>query len=204
MKPFPRLYAVADASFGDPVRLAAMLFKGGVQLLQVRNKRGGAGEFLHQVERILELSPANAAVIVNDRADITLISGAHGLHLGQTDLPPLQARQILRSNQMIGFSTHSLTQARDADRLPVDYIAVGPIFPTATKPNADPAVGLERLAEICAAVEKPVVAIGGITLESAEDVLAAGARSIAAIRDILESPDIVCRVQSWIDLLNRI
>jgi thiamine-phosphate pyrophosphorylase len=204
MKPLPRLYAIADASFGDPIQLAESLFSGGASLVQVRNKKGGAGELLYQVERILEIAPHGAEVIVNDRVDVALIAGAAGVHLGQTDLPTRESRRILGLDRVIGFSTHNLEQAREADKLPVDYIAVGPIFPTGTKENPDPVIGVENLAAICKVIRKPVVAIGGIQLENAREVLNAGAASLAVIRDILGSSNPVSRVQSWIQRLAEI
>jgi thiamine-phosphate pyrophosphorylase len=203
MKPLPRLYAIADASFGDPVRLAECLFNGGVHLVQVRNKNAAAGELLKQVERILSLAPDDSQVVVNDRVDIAFIARAAGVHLGQMDLPPAEARRILDPGQVIGFSTHNLEQALEADKLPVDYVAVGPIFPTATKQNPDPVVGVEELAKICKAIHKPVVAIGGIKMENAGDVLRAGAASIAVIRDVLDCADVVARVQKWIQVLGE-
>ena len=202
MKPLPRLYAIADATFGDPIQLAKSLFNGGARLLQVRNKKGSARELLNQVESILSLAPKDAEVIVNDRVDVALIAGAGGVHLGQTDLPAIEARQILGPNRIIGVSTHNLEQALEAGRLPVDYLAVGPIFPTATKENPDPVVGLEKLAAICKAVRKPVVAIGGIKLQDAAAVLAAGAQSVAVIHDVLGAPYIPERVGEWIQKLN--
>lgn len=200
MKPLPRLYAIADASFGDPIRSAENLFNGGVRLLQVRNKKGSAQELLTQLERILSFAPPDAEIIVNDRVDAALIAGA-GVHLGQSDLPPKEARRVLGSERAIGFSTHNFEQALQADKLPVDYIAVGPIFPTSTKENPDPVVGLDRLAEICRAVRKPVVAIGGIQLADAREVIGAGAASIAVIRDLLNSQDISLRTRQWFEAL---
>src|SRR5215469_5539427 len=130
-----RLYAIADSSFGDCVRLAEALFAGGARIVQVRNKKAGAREFLSQVERILSFAPSDGRVIVNDRVDIALLAGAAGVHLGQTDLPPAAARQILGPGRLIGLSTHNLEQALEGDRLPIDYIAVGPVFATSTKEN---------------------------------------------------------------------
>jgi len=202
MKPLPRLYTFADASFGDPVRLAEALFNAGARIIQVRNKRGSARELLEQVERILSFAPRGAEIIVNDRVDVALISGAGGVHLGQDDVPPVEARRILGLDRMIGFSTHNLEQAMRAEKLPVDYVAVGPIFLTATKERPDAVVGLENLSAICLAIRKPVVAIGGIKLENAEDVLKAGATSVAVISDVLSAPDVASRVQSWIERLN--
>jgi thiamine-phosphate pyrophosphorylase len=201
MKPLPRLYAIADASFGDPIRSAESLFSGGVRLLQVRNKKGSAQELLRQLERILSFAPPDAEIIVNDRVDAALIAGKAGVHLGQSDLPPKEVRRILGSERAIGFSTHNFEQALQADKLPVDYIAVGPIFPTSTKENPDPVVGLDRLAEICRAVRKPVVAIGGIQLADAGEVIGAGAASIAVIRDLLNSQNISLRTRQWFEAL---
>src|SRR5262245_34708001 len=178
MRPLPRLYAIADASFGDPVQLAESLFTGGARLIQVRNKKGSARELLEQVERILALAPHDAQLIVNDRVDVALLADA-GVHLGQTDLHPEDARRILGPSQMIGISTHNFNQALEAEKFPVNYIAVGPVFSTATKENPDPVVGLEKLADICKTTRKPVVAIGGITLENVVEVLKTGASAIA-------------------------
>jgi thiamine-phosphate pyrophosphorylase len=201
MKPLPRLYAIADATFGDPIQLATSLFAGGARLVQVRNKTGSARELLHQVERIHLAAPTDADIIVNDRVDVALITENTGVHLGQTDLPPAEARRILGNDRMIGVSTHNLGQALEADTLPVDYVAVGPIFPTATKKNPDPVVGVAGLEAICKTIRKPVVAIGGIRLENARDIINAGAASIAVIRDLLDSPNIAARVQLWMELM---
>src|SRR5437870_1201073 len=114
--PLPRLYSIADASFGDPAELARALFDGGARLVQVRNKQAAAREFLEQVERILAFAPHDARVIVNDRVDVTRISNAAGVHLGQDDLPVRAAREILSSDRIIGFSTHNLAQALAADQ----------------------------------------------------------------------------------------
>jgi thiamine-phosphate pyrophosphorylase len=198
MKPIPRLYAITDASFGDPVKLAEALFDGGARLVQVRNKAASARSLLDQVERILAIAPADAHVIVNDRLDVALLAGAAGVHLGQTDLPPVLARKILGSDRIVGFSTHNLKQALEADQLPVDYVAIGPIFATTTKENADPVVGVDGLVAICRAVQKPVVAIGGIKFENAADVLRAGASSVAVIRDLLGHADVETRTREWV------
>jgi thiamine-phosphate pyrophosphorylase len=201
MKELPRLYAIADASFGDTVALAKSLFDGGARLIQIRNKKAPAGQFLDEIERVLAFAPPDAQVIVNDRADIALVSGAAGVHLGQTDIPAAAAREMLGPDRIIGVSTHNLNQALEADKLPIDYIAVGPVFPTATKENAEPVLGVEALAGIRKVVEKPIVAVGGITLENAPAVLEAGAHSIAVISDLLKAGDIAKRVREWGRLL---
>ena len=193
----PRLYAIADASFGNPVQLARSLFDGGARLVQIRNKSAGAGELFNQVKQILSFAPPDAIVLVNDRVDVALLAGAHGVHLGQDDLPVVYARQILGTHTAIGFSTHTVDQALKADLLAVDYIAVGPIFPTQTKTDASAVVGLEQLEQICRRIRKPVVAIGGITLERVSDVFAAGARSAAVISALLRADDIAAETRRW-------
>jgi thiamine-phosphate pyrophosphorylase len=204
MKPLPRLYAIADASYGDPVAVAESLFAGGIRLLQVRNKKAASSELLEQVKRIVSSAPADALVIVNDRLDIALLAGAGGVHLGQEDIPPAEARRILGYDKLVGYSTHSLKQATEAEDLPVDYIAVGPIFATVTKENADPVVGVETLSKICQATHKPIVAIGGIQLENAVKVLKAGAASVAVVRDLLACPNVLARARTWIEELNAL
>jgi thiamine-phosphate pyrophosphorylase len=194
----PRLYAVADQTFGDPVALAKALFSGGARLVQIRDKTATAQKLLAQVEEALKAAPPGARLIVNDRSDVARIAGAAGVHLGQQDLLPSVARRTLAPGQIVGYSTHSLSQAMEADKKPVDYIAVGPIFATTTKVNPDPVVGLDLLREICSNVRKPVVAIGGITLETAADVLACGATSVAVIGDLLKHGKVAVRTREWI------
>jgi len=201
MKQLPRLYAIADASFGDPVKLAEALFEGGARLVQVRNKNASARDALKQVERILALAPPDALVLVNDRVDIALISGAAGVHLGQTDVPPKAAREILGPNRIIGISTHNLQQAMDADGQPVDYVALGPIFATTTKSNPDPVVGVELLRAASQILHRPLVAIGGITMRNIGDVLDAGAGSLAVIRDLLDTENVAARTRQWLEIL---
>jgi thiamine-phosphate pyrophosphorylase len=198
MIPIPRLYVIADAAFGNPVLLARELFDGGARLLQVRNKNASARELLSQVVAILELAPKDSRVIVNDRADVALLAGAGGVHLGQNDLPPQRIRNILSPNQALGFSTHSPGQAVEALMLPVDYIAAGPVFPTSTKGDADPVIGLKGLQEICSRSSRPVVAIGGITMANAREVFACGAASVAVISDLLKSGDVARRTEEWL------
>ena len=198
MTSLPRLYAIADASFGNPVVLARELFDGGVRLVQVRNKTAPAREFFDQVVAILKFAPLDSRVIVNDRADIALLSGAGGVHLGQADLPPQRIRKILTASQVLGYSTHSAEQATASESLPVDYIAAGPVFPTSTKTDADPVIGLDGLRQICSRTSRPVVAIGGITMENAKDVFACGAASIAVISNLLKSRDVARRTEEWL------
>jgi thiamine-phosphate pyrophosphorylase len=194
----PRLYAVADAAFGDPVDLAKALFDGGVTLVQIRHKVAAAGTLLREIDDVLKFAPPHAQVIVNDRPDVARIAGASGVHLGQEDLGPLQARMVLAEGQVIGCSTHDLPQALNADNGPADYIAVGPVFATSTKKNAAPVLGLRRLEEICSRIHKPVVAIGGITLDSATDVFNCGVASVAVIGDLFKHGNVADRTRDWV------
>jgi thiamine-phosphate pyrophosphorylase len=195
----PRLYAVADQTFGDPVQLAQALFDGGAQLVQIRDKAATAEKLLWEVEEALKAAPAGVRLIVNDRSDVARLARAAGVHLGQHDLAPELARSTLEAGQIVGRSTHNLSQALEADRDAVDYIAVGPIFSTTTKRNPDPVVGIDSLREICYKVRKPVVAIGGITLETAHDVLACGATSVAVIGDLLRHGNVAARTRVWMN-----
>lgn len=131
---------------------------------------------------------AGASFIVNDRADIARMSGADGLHVGQTDLLPVEARRLLGDDAIVGMSSHSDAQATDAIAQPIDYLAIGPVYPTLTTEAGNPVVGLagvKRASDIAAGARVPVVAIGGITLERVPEVLASGAASVAVIADLL-------------------
>jgi thiamine-phosphate pyrophosphorylase len=194
----PRLYAVADGAFGDPVRLAMDLLDGGASLVQIRHKAASSGTLIHEVDEVLKATPRHARIVVNDRPDVARLARAFGVHLGQEDLPPSLARTVLAEGQVIGYSTHNVSQALEAEGAPVDYIAVGPIFATSTKKDPAPVVGLERLREICSRVHKPVVAIGGITLDSARDVLDCGAASVAVIGDLLRHGNVAERTRAWV------
>lgn len=204
MIPLPRLYGIADAAFGDPVRIANCLFRGGARVVQIRNKRASARTLFRQTTQVLSTAPQSAWVIVNDRADVARLSGAAGVHLGQEDLPPWAARKVLHSRSLIGRSTHSLPQAEASNLEPVDYVAVGPVFPTSTKRNASKPLGLEGLARICRRVNRPVVAIGGIRLEHLPEVLKAGAASVAVIRDLIGGDDIEGRTRRFIERLEDV
>jgi thiamine-phosphate pyrophosphorylase len=139
------------------------------------------------------VTPDKATLIINDRVDICLAADADGVHLGQDDLSPESARRIFGQvkdgkARLIGFSTHNLAQVIAADALPIDYIAIGPVFATGSKANPDPVVGLEGVRQARQATKKPLVAIGGITRQNCSQVKAAGADAVAVISDLLESP----------------
>jgi thiamine-phosphate pyrophosphorylase len=140
-------------------------------------------------------------IIINDRVDIAIAVKADGVHLGQDDLPPDQARRLLGESRVIGFSTHVVSQALAADAAAIDYLAIGPIFQTSTKDNPDAIVGLETVTEVRRLVSTPLVGIGGITLQTARAVIDAGADSVAVISDLLSAGDITERTRRFIDSL---
>ena len=162
------------------------LIRGGARFIQIREKAAASNELYSSVvESIEAASESGAKIIVNDRVDIAMVTGADGVHLGQTDLPPAEARKLLGDEAVIGISTHNPEQVKDALVMPVDYIAFGPIWPTSTKVNPDPAVGLGTLSEVKKLVgDIPLVAIGGITQGNLAATLAAGADSLAIIGDL--------------------
>jgi thiamine-phosphate pyrophosphorylase len=137
-------------------------------------------------------------VIVNDRADITLLAGSHGVHLGQEDLPAVDARKLLGPGRIIGVSTHNLSQALEAQQSPADYVAIGPIYATTSKENPDPLVEWEELKAIRRQVTKPLVAIGGITTENAKRLFDLGINSVAVIRDLLCAEEIASKVEEFL------
>lgn len=185
----PKIYPITDArlsglSHAEQVRRLAA---GGATFIQLREKHSSPREFYREAVEALRVARGlGVRLVVNDRADIALALGADGVHLGQNDLPPAAARELLGRRAVIGFSTHSEEQAREAARLPVDYIAVGPIFETSSKENPDPVVGLEGLRRVRRIVGQiPLVAIGGVRPENFREVLRAGADSVAVISLLL-------------------
>jgi thiamine-phosphate pyrophosphorylase len=202
---FPSLYAIVDPSLTpEPLTFARTLADAGATLIQLRDKRSSARKiFAHSRELAALLLPLGVCFIVNDRADIAVMSGASGVHVGQDDLPVEEARKICKAPFWVGVSTHNINQFREASLTSADYIAVGPIFPTVTKENPDPVVGLELLREARKLTRKPLVAIGGITLESAPDVYAAGADSVAVIRDLASAGDPAKQVRKFLAVAER-
>jgi thiamine-phosphate pyrophosphorylase len=200
----PRLYVILDAGMltetaGDT---AKKLIAAGVRLLQYRNKQADARELLNDSQAIAKAArAAQCAFFVNDRPDVAWLAGAHGVHVGQEDLEVAQAREVMGPERWVGVSTHNLQQFQQAAASSADYIAVGPIFPTISKANPDPVVGLDLLRRVRPLTEKPIVAIGGITLERAPEVLSAGADSIAVISDILQAKDPATRAAEYIERL---
>lgn len=198
---FPPLYAILDQQLMKmPVaKCARGLAASGVELIQYRAKDLSPRSYFATCSSLVEaLGKENARLIINDRPDIAAMTGAGGVHVGQDDLPPVDARKICGSGRWVGISTHNLEQVRAAAKAPVDYIAVGPIFPTSTKKKPDPIVGTSLLREARKLTKKPIVAIGGITLDRAPEVYSAGADSIAVIRDLLDVRDPAARAREFL------
>ena len=188
----PRLYVILDAALlAIPEKeCARQLMDAGVRLLQYRNKGATSRQLLENVKRLSgELIPRGATFIVNDRSDVAALAGASGVHVGQEDLSVEDARAVVGRKALVGVSTHNRAQFEQAAGSSADYIAVGPIFSTSSKAKPDPVVGTEFLREVRPLTDKPIVAIGGITLERAREVVRAGADSLAVISDILRAPD---------------
>jgi len=185
---FPPLYAIIDASLltTSALVLAETLAGSGVELIQYRNKTTSSRQCFEASRELSNvLAQRGVWFIVNDRPDIALLAGAGGVHVGQDDLGVEEARSICGPESWVGVSTHTLEQVEAADRTTADYIAVGPVFPTTTKQNPDAVVGTELLRRARQITKKPLVAIGGITLDRAEEVYLAGADSLAVIRDLV-------------------
>ena len=186
-----------------PIDLARAYLDGGATLIQLRAKQLGSAALLDLTDAAVRLAhPYHANVIVNDRADIALISAAEGVHVGQDDLPPEAARRLLGEGAIVGLSTHTVAQVEGALREPISYVAVGPVFGTRTKDTGYVAVGLELVgAAAQLAGTMPVVAIGGITLENARSVIDAGAAAVAVISDLLRGNDPRGRTQAFLQRL---
>jgi thiamine-phosphate pyrophosphorylase len=205
----PRIYPILDsdtlARRGlSLIAAAAALLEGGAAILQLRNKSHWSRDYFEAARAVARLCrEAGAQLMVNDRADFALLLDA-GLHLGQDDLPPRDARRIVGPDSIVGFSSHNPGQLAAAGGEPVDYVALGPIFPTASKLNPDPAVGLDEIRRCRPLIEQPLVAIGGITLDTAAQVFAAGADSIALISALYpesgSARDVRLRMEQWIGI----
>jgi len=205
----PRLYAVLDAGVAaargwDALDLGRAFLDGGARLIQLRAKSSDLRAVLTLAESLVRLAePAHAQVIVNDRADVARLAGAAGVHVGQDDLEPADARAIIGDSGLVGLSTHTPDQIDAAAAAPIDYLAIGPVFDTITKDTGYAAVGLARVRHAAERSQRPVVAIGGITLETAPAVIAAGASAVAVISDLVASGDPAARVHEYLQCLGR-
>jgi thiamine-phosphate pyrophosphorylase len=188
----PRLYVILDAALlqGRDLEIASQLIEAGVRLLQYRAKNLPARNALEGARQIAELARRQETqFFVNDRPDLAYLAGADGVHVGQDDLSVEHARAIIGRDRRVGVSTHNRKQFEQAITTSADYVAIGPIFATTSKANSDPVVGTALLRELRPLTKKPIVAIGGIRLERAAEVIEAGADSVAVISDILAASD---------------
>ncbi len=201
-----KLYAVTDLRESDPhfLKKAEDALKGGVDILQLRSKTLKDGELIRLGLKLRAVTrKMRKLFIVNDRLDLAEILDADGVHLGQEDIPVAQARKILRGRfKIIGKSTHSLEQALEAEKEGVDYIGVGPVFSTPTKPLYEP-VGIDLVSKVADSVRIPFVAIGGIDAENMEQVLEAGARRVAVVRAIWGNSNTFKAAQKLKEILNH-
>jgi thiamine-phosphate pyrophosphorylase len=193
----PKVYPITDTTISglSHCEQVKRLIAGGAALIQLRDKRASSRVFYSDAQAAIEIArAADVKLIINDRVDIALALRADGVHLGQEDMPVDAARRILGDQAVIGFSTHNLEQIREALRLPIDYLAFGPIFPTTSKRNPDPVAGLDQLKRAREMVlPMPLVAIGGINRANALDVLNAGASAVAVISAVLANPSRIAR-----------
>ena len=205
----PRLYAILDTAASTardllPDVLLQVWLDAGIRLVQLRAKDWTLGPTLRLAERAVRMcEPYSARLVINDRADVAVLAGAAGVHVGQDDLGPRATREIVGPSAWIGLSTHDDAQVAAAVREPITYLAVGPVYPTRSKQNPDDVVGLAGVKRAVAVARPrglPVVAIGGITAEEAPGVIEAGAASIAVISDLLD-PDPSSRAAVWVRLL---
>jgi len=205
--PVPRLYAILDVETTvarglEPLAVVEAWLEAGIRLVQLRAKSLTFGPFLILADEVARrVASAGGLFVVNDRADVAALCGAAGLHLGQQDLTPAEARPIVGEGVAIGLSTHNPSQVVDAlGGGRVDYLAIGPVFRTATKARPDPVVGLEGVRDAAAMVGPagvPLVAIGGMTLDTAVSVLSAGATSVAVIADLIAAEP-GARAREWL------
>jgi thiamine-phosphate pyrophosphorylase len=200
----PRLYVILDAALltSPDTDCAQKLADTGVRLLQYRNKNASARELFETSKRLASLLvPQGVTFFVNDRADVAALAGASGVHVGQEDLGVEGARSVIGAGKLVGISTHNLEQFERAAATSADYIAVGPVFATSTKSNPDPVVGTSLIRQVRSLTDKPIVAIGGITLDRAAEAIGVGADSVAVISDILLAPDPAKRARQFIERL---
>jgi len=203
---FPPLYVLLDEGLLDmpAAKCARILVSAGAELIQYRAKHSTSRQYFATCSNLAEtLATRNARFIVNDRPDIAAMVDAGGVHVGQDDLPPADARRICGSGRWVGVSTHNLEQVRAAAKTSADYIAVGPIFSTFTKEKPDAVVGTSFIREARKLTQKPIVAIGGITRDCAAEVYEAGADSIAVVRDLLDSHDPAERAKEFLAIAKR-
>ncbi|MGA8072281.1 MAG: thiamine phosphate synthase [Candidatus Acidiferrales bacterium] len=203
---FPPVYAIVDAEFagGRALEFADELVEAGVGLIQYRDKTATPRRLFEICSVLAARLRGRAKFIVNDRADVAALCDAGGVHVGQEDLGVEDARAVCGAGRWVGISTHNFEQLRDALRTSADYVAVGPVFATTTKKNPDPVVGVEFVARARAMTRKPIVAIGGISVENAESVYRAGADSVAVIRDLMAAGKPAERAAEYLHIATKV
>jgi thiamine-phosphate pyrophosphorylase len=197
----PRLYPIIDLEMSQHSLefLVEEFAAAGLPWVQLRDKKANSRQLFANAGRMVALAERHkVTVIVNDRADIAWLSGASGVHVGQEDLPVENARRILGAGKIVGYSTHNLAQALEAEQSSADYIAIGPVFATMSKANPDPLVSWEELREVRRRVRKPLVAIGGITSENAARLFDIGLDSVAVIRDLVSASNIHAKIKQFL------
>jgi len=194
-------HVVRRLSLVDALKEAAA---GGATLFQYRNKTSAGRELYHEAEELRQAArDVGATFIVNDRCDVALAVGADGVHLGQRDLPLPLAKGLMSPDQLIGVSTHTLDHVREATVGGADYVGFGPIFPTASKADHEPVVGVEGLRQARTLTPLPMFAIGGVTVASIEGLIQAGADGMAVMSAIWAAPDIATTVHVFIETMAR-
>lgn len=203
---FPRLYAIMDAVLlrTSELAFAQMLAESGVELIQYRNKQASSRNLFQISKNLISfLRRQGVRLVVNDRPDVAAMAGTDGVHVGRQDLGVAEARKVCGDALLVGISTHTLEQVREADQTSADYVAVGPIFATTTKEKPDPTVSVEFVLRARALTKKPLVAIGGITVENAAEVYRAGADSVAVARDLICAADPAKRARQYLEVAAR-
>ncbi|MCX6356366.1 MAG: thiamine phosphate synthase [Candidatus Aureabacteria bacterium] len=200
------LYVIIDTALlgrGGPDQLLESLLAAGVRWFQYRDKDGSDADILHAVSRLLpRCREAGARLLVNDRVRVAVKSGADGVHLGAIDMPVAEATRLLGPEKIIGRSARTVEDALRAKGEGADYLGVGSIAATATKPDAC-VIGVERLAEICRSVEVPVVAVGGITPRRVREIFQAGASGIAVASAVVRAPDPAAAAREFMGEVTR-
>ncbi len=202
------LYLVTDRALAAPKTIeevVAAAIAGGVSVVQLREKDTSTLDFLLLARRLLNiLRPAGVPLIINDRLDVALAAGADGVHLGQTDLPCREARQIMGPGAIIGLSVETIKQARQAEELDLDYLAASPVFATPTKTDAAPPWGLAGLTALRKQTSRPLIAIGGINRTNVEAVLRAGADGIAVVSAICAAGDPAAEARELREIIAKV
>ena len=208
MKPIGKLHVLTDIVLQDRyshLELTSMAITGGADTIQLRQKSGSTRELIQVATEMKKMcAEAGVTFIANDRIDVAIASKADGVHLGQDDFPAVLARELLGKDIIIGGSASTMDEVQRCLSDRVDYIGFGPIFPTGSKDDAGPATGLELLKKVVDTVPLPIIAIGGVCLENASEVMGTGVHGIAVISAVCCQDDPECATRTLYDEINRI